>query len=96
MKQRFMLDTNAVRLLLERRSLQLDQWFAEDRCSLSAIVEPVANVYGQWRADLQRLGITLAAMDLLIASHALALDRTLVSHDQVFASVPGLLCCPAC
>ena len=38
MKQRFMLDTNAVRLLLERRSPQLDQWFAEERCSLSAIV----------------------------------------------------------
>ena len=38
MKQRFMLDTNAVRVLLERRSPQLDQWFAEDRCSVSAIV----------------------------------------------------------
>ena len=38
MKQRFMLDTNAVRMLLERRSPQLDQWFAEERCSLSAIV----------------------------------------------------------
>ena len=30
--------TNAVRVLLERRSSQLDQWFAEDRCSVSAIV----------------------------------------------------------
>ena len=38
MKQRFMLDTNAVRLQLERRSPQLDQWFAEERCGLSAIV----------------------------------------------------------
>lgn len=63
---------------------------------VEAFDEPVANVYGQLRADLQRLGITLAAMDLLIASHALALDRTLVSHDPVFASVPGLVCCPAC
>ena len=33
-----MLDTNAVRVLLERRSPQLDQWFAEDLCSVSAIV----------------------------------------------------------
>ena len=33
-----MLDTNAVRVLLERRSPRLDQWFAEDRCSVSAIV----------------------------------------------------------
>ncbi|MDC0269669.1 hypothetical protein OAK57_03280 [Synechococcus sp. AH-551-N23] len=38
MKQRFMLDTNAVRVLLERRSPRLDQWFAEDRSSVSAIV----------------------------------------------------------
>ena len=38
MKQRFMLDTNAVRLLLERCSPEFDQWFAEDRCSVSVIV----------------------------------------------------------
>ncbi len=38
MKQRFMLDTNSVRMLLERRSPQLDQWFAQERCSLSAIL----------------------------------------------------------
>ena len=33
-----MLDTNAVRVLLERRSPQLDQWFAEERCGQLAIV----------------------------------------------------------
>ena len=121
-----MLDTNAVRVLLERRSPQLDQWFAEERCSLSAIVaaeilfgierhtlserraalvaglldvlliEPfdtqVSVTYGRLRAELQRLGISLAAMDLLIAAHALALDRPLVSLDQAFAHVPGLEC----
>ena len=38
MKEHFILDTNAVRVLLERRSLQLDQWFAKECCSLSAIV----------------------------------------------------------
>ena len=121
-----MLDTNAVRVLLERRSPQLDQWFAEERCSLSAIVaaeirfglarqtlsepraalvadlldvlpiEPfdtqVSVATGRLRAELQRLGISLAAMDLLIAAHALALDRPLVSLDQAFANVPGLEC----
>ena len=125
-KQRFMLDTNAVRVLLERRSPQLDQWFAEERCSLSAIVaaeirfglarqtlserraalvadlldvlpiEPfdtqVSVTYGRLRAELQRLGISLAAMDLLIAAHALALERPLVSLGQAFAKVPGLGC----
>ena len=121
-----MLDTNAVRFLLERRSPQLDQWFAEERCSLSAIlaaeirfglarqalserraalvadlldvlpIEPfdaqVSAAYGLLRAELQRLGISLAAMDLLIAAHAVALDRPLVSRDQAFATVPGLEC----
>ena len=121
-----MLDTNAVRFLLERRSPQLDQWFAEERCSLSAIVaaeirfglarqalserraalvadlldvlpiEPfdaqVSATYGLLRAELQRLGISLAAMDLLIAAHAVALDRLLVSRDQAFVKVPGLEC----
>ena len=121
-----MLDTNAVRVLLERRSPQLDQWFAEERCSLSAIVaaeirfglarqtlserraalvadlldvlpiEPfdaqVSATYGLLRAELQWLGISLAAMDLLIAAHAVALDRLLVSRDQAFVKVPGLEC----
>jgi tRNA(fMet)-specific endonuclease VapC len=130
MKQRFMLDTNAVRLLLERRSPVLDQWFAEERCSLSAIVaaeiryalerrqltqaraelveallvvlpigpfeSQVAVIYGRLRAALQRAEQSLSAMDLLIASHALALDRTLVSGDQAFHVVPGLqICSPA-
>ena len=129
MKRRFMLDTNAVRLLLERSSPVLDQWFAQERCSLSAIVaaeisyglerqqlsqarttlvrellsvlpiEPfdlkVAAAYGCLRAELQRAGRSLSAMDLLIASHAMALDRTLVSADQAFQEVPGLqLCSP--
>ena len=119
-----MLDTNAVRVLLELRSPQLDQWFAEDRFSVSAIVAaeirfglerrrlpeqraalvqnllevlpvesfdaPVSNVYGTLRFRLQQIGITVAAMDLLIASHALALERTLISDEQVFAQVPGL------
>ena len=124
-----MLDTNAVRFLLERRSPRLDQWFAEERCSLSAIVaaeircglarqalserraalvsdlldvlpiEPfdaqVSATYGLLRAELQRLGISLAAMDLLIAAHAVALDRPLVSRDQAFVKVPGLKCVSA-
>ena len=119
-----MLDTNTVLVLLERRSPQLDQWFAEDRCSVSAIVaaeicfglecrrlperravlvqnlldvwpvepfdKPACHIYGKLRFRLQQIGITVAAMDLLIASHALALERTLISDDQVFAQLPSL------
>ena len=126
MKQRFMVDTNVVRILLERSSPHLDQWFAEERCSLRTIVaaeirfglaqhtlserrdalvgdllallsvEPfyaeVSATYGLLSAELQRLGISLAAMDLLIAAHAMALERPLVGLEQAFANVPGLEC----
>ena len=119
-----MLDTNAVRALLERRSVELDRWFCEERCSISAIVaaelrfglerrrlalarqqlvldllvvlpmEPfdheASMAYGQLRARLEALGSTLAAMDLLIAAHAIARQRTLVSNDQAFRLVPDL------
>ena len=45
---------------------------------------------GPLRAELEALGKSLAPMDLLIATHALAEDCTLVSADRVFAQVPGL------
>ncbi|MDF1485701.1 type II toxin-antitoxin system VapC family toxin [Ramlibacter sp. H39-3-26] len=46
--------------------------------------------YGALRASLERQGRMLAALDLLIAAHALALGAVLVSNDQAFAQVPGL------
>ena len=59
---------------------------------IEAFDAQVASTYGLLRAELQRLGISLSAMDLLIAAHALALGRTLVSRDPAFATVPGLQC----
>jgi len=119
-----MLDTNAVRALVERSSPQLDQWFAEDRCSISAVVaaelrfglarrrlspqrqqlveellnaipiqpfeQNAAKSYGHLRAELMQQGITLSAMDLLIASHAIALNYTLVTADGAFSQVEAL------
>jgi len=64
-----------------------------DVLPVEAFDAQVSKTNGPLRAELQRLGITQTAMDLLIAVHALALRRTLVSHDQVFANVPGLQCC---
>ena len=43
-----------------------------------------AHVYGRLRAQLKTAGESLAGMDLLIASHALAAGATLVSHDKAF------------
>lgn len=52
--------------------------------------EGCARVYGRLRADLERNGRTLSAMDLLIASHALTEGCSLVTADQVFAQVGEL------
>lgn len=49
-----------------------------------------AQRYSLLRAELEALGKSLAPMDLLIASHAMAEDCTLVSADRAFTQVPGL------
>ena len=47
-------------------------------------------IYGRLRADLERQGKPLAALDLLIASHALSEGCALVTADQAFANVAEL------
>ena len=49
-----------------------------------------ARRYGLLRSELEAMGKPLAHMDLLIATHALAEDCTLISADRAFARVPGL------
>ena len=51
----------------------------------------VATRYGAIRADLSSRGKVLAPLDLLIAGHALSLGAVLVSNDQAFGMVPGLV-----
>jgi tRNA(fMet)-specific endonuclease VapC len=47
--------------------------------------------YGTLRADLERLGQTIGALDTMIAAHALSLDATLVTNNQRdFSRVTGL------
>ena len=40
-----------------------------------------SRLYGQIRAQLQKLGTPIGAMDLLIASHALFIDTVLVTNN---------------
>ena len=49
-----------------------------------------ARRYGQLRTELEALGKPLAPMDLLIATHALTEDCTLISADRAFEKVHGL------
>jgi len=49
-----------------------------------------ARHYARLRATLEEIGEPMGNMDLMIASHALAEDVILVSHDRVFRRVKGL------
>ena len=57
---------------------------------IAPLMGPVDRVYGLLRYRLEREGRPMDANDLLIAAHALTLDRTLVTDDRAFARVPGL------
>lgn len=48
-----------------------------------------ATVYGDLRSSCAASGITLGALDMMIAAHAVAAKATLVTHDQAFSLVPG-------
>jgi tRNA(fMet)-specific endonuclease VapC len=50
-----------------------------------------AQAYGTLRATLERRGQGLANLDTLIAAHSLSLGLVLVSNDQAFTRVPGLV-----
>jgi tRNA(fMet)-specific endonuclease VapC len=50
----------------------------------------VAQTYGTLRAQLQHQGISLSALDMQIAAHALHLHATLVSSDKAFQNIPSL------
>jgi tRNA(fMet)-specific endonuclease VapC len=49
-----------------------------------------AERYGPVRADMERRGKILGPLDLLIATHALAVDTVLVTNDRAFGQVVGL------
>lgn len=46
--------------------------------------------YGQARAALEKRGKILAPLDLLIGSHAMSVDATLVTSDKAFKQMAGL------
>jgi len=52
--------------------------------------EATARRYGVLRAELERTGKSLSALDTQIAAHALALDMILVTGDIAFRNVPDL------
>lgn len=49
-----------------------------------------AQRYGVIRAEMERRGKVLGSLDLLIAAHAMATGRVLVTNDRAFRQVEGL------
>jgi tRNA(fMet)-specific endonuclease VapC len=49
-----------------------------------------ARRYATIRAELERRGKPLGALDLLIAAHAVQHDAVLVTNNKAFSVVPGL------
>ena len=57
------------------------------------LTSDVARRYGRVRAELEARGTPIGPLDLMIASHALAIGATLVTTDvREFHRVPGLRC----
>ena len=50
--------------------------------------EQAATVYGDLRASCMSTGITLGALDMMIAAHSIAAKTTLVTHDKAFSLIP--------
>lgn len=51
----------------------------------------VASVYGELRTSWEAAGVSLGDMDMMIAAHAVTVNATLVTRDQVFLRIPDRL-----
>ena len=73
----------------------------QNRAALSQFLSPLTIVpfgqtatqtYGQIRAELERQGIVIGSMDMLIAAQAISLGLTLVTNNvRELSRIPGLV-----
>ena len=61
-----------------------------DYVSVLAWDSAAASCYAQMRAELERRGFSLGALDMLIAAHALAAGAVLVTSDRSFKAIKGV------
>lgn len=47
-----------------------------------------ATAYGELRASCTARGVSLGALDMMIAAHAVSVKATLVTNDKAFAMLP--------
>lgn len=76
-------------------ALKASEQRAVERALMSLVVAPfdvaAAQVYGEVRSALRRLGTPIGPLDMLIAAHAIALDLPLATNNvREFRRVPRL------
>lgn len=74
-------DATALRSLMDSflASIQVLFWGTDE-----------AEAYGTVRAKLEKKGLALGNMDMMIAAHAIAVGATLISNDKAFSKVEEL------
>jgi tRNA(fMet)-specific endonuclease VapC len=59
--------------------------------AIEPVTQAAADIYGTIRRTLELQGLSMDDNDLWIAAAALSLSATLVTSDQQFSRVPGLV-----
>jgi tRNA(fMet)-specific endonuclease VapC len=73
----------------EKNAKALDEFIVP--LEIVSFDEAAAHVYGEIRAALEKVGMPIGAMDMLIAAHALSLGIPLVTNNiREFARIPAL------
>lgn len=73
----------------EQNALALAAFLAP--LTVESFDDAAAASYGPLRADLERAGTPLGSLDMLIAAHAMALGRTIVTNNtREFERIEGL------
>jgi tRNA(fMet)-specific endonuclease VapC len=60
------------------------------RVGIEEWTSSAAVTYGRLRADLERAGRIVGALDLLIAAHAITINHTLIANDGGFNKIESL------
>ena len=60
-----------------------------ERVAIMPWTPVISPVYAEMRNSCEAAGVTLGALDMMIAAHAKSLGATLVSDDGIFRRIPG-------
>jgi tRNA(fMet)-specific endonuclease VapC len=75
----------------ERNAAQLDELLAQPWVTLQPVTKTTADRFGRVAAQLRKAGTPIPSNDIWIAAQALETGTDLVTFDQHFATVPGLV-----